>query len=117
MVSQNYKVQPHDAWIELRQVRRDEVDFCVMMRRPNGQGMDARVVNISTHGFMARADGTFQQGEHVVIDLPAVGERLAKVAWALGGRVGGQFIVPIEARRYSELLAAAASRPRLRWPA
>lgn len=88
-----------------------------MMHRPVGRNIDARVVNISTHGFMARADGEFTPGEHFVIDLPVVGERLAKIAWALGGRVGGQFIVPIVSSRYSELLAAATSRPRQRWPA
>lgn len=118
MVSKNYQMQAsHDPWIELRQVQRDEVDFCVMMRRPKGRGMDARVVNLSTHGFMIRIDDAFEQGENVVIDLPVVGERLAKIAWALGGRVGGQFIVPVQPGLYAELLEAAAARPRLRWPA
>lgn len=117
MVSQNYRTNPHDQWVELRQVRRDEVDFCTMLRRPGRRGVDARVVNLSTHGFMIRADGAFEQGEHLLIDLPVVGDTLAKVAWALGGRIGGQFVTPIAPGRYTELLATAAALPRRRWPA
>ena len=110
-------MQPHDPWREMRIVQRDEVDFCTPMRRPKGPAKDARVVNLSTHGFMVRSDDEFEQGERILVDLPVVGETMAKVAWALGGRVGGQFVIPIPPGRYAELLAAAAARPRLRWPA
>ena len=117
MVSPNYRAKPHDQWVELRQVRRDDVDFCTMLRRPKERGIDSRVVNLSTHGFMIRTDGKFEQGEHVLIDLPVVGETLAKVAWALGGRIGGQFVAPLAPDSYHELLAAIAALPRQRWPA
>lgn len=117
MVSQNYRKIPHDQWIELRQVRRDDVDFCTMLRRPKGRGLDARVVNLSTHGFMLRVDGKFEPGEHLLIALPVVGDALAKVAWSLGGRIGGQFVAPLAQDRYTELLAAIAALPRQRWPA
>ena len=108
---------PHDPWRDMRKVDRDEVDFTAPLRRLKGRPMDARIVNLSTHGFMIRIDGEFDQGEQILVDLPVVGETMAKVAWALGGRIGGQFVIPIQPGRYTELLVAAAARPRLRWPA
>jgi hypothetical protein len=110
-------MQPHDPWRDMRKVERDEVDFNATLRRLKGRPMDAHVVNLSTHGFMIRIDGEFEQGEQILVDLPVVGETMAKVAWALGGRIGGQFFIPIQPGRYTELLVAAAARPRLRWPA
>jgi len=106
----------HDPWRNLRKVDRDEVDFSTTMRRPGGRDIDARVVNISTHGFMIRAEGAFQPGDPLHITLPVVGEVMAKVAWALGGRLGGQFTTPIDQPRYAELLKKAY-RPRMSWPA
>ena len=63
--------------------------------------MDGRIVNLSTHGFMVHIDGEFEQGEQILMDLPVVGETMAKVAWALGGRIGGQFVIPIQPGRTS----------------
>lgn len=106
----------HDPWRNLRKVDRDEVDFGTVMRRPGGRAIDARVVNISTHGLMIRAEGAFQPGDQLSITLPIIGEITAKVAWALGGRLGGQFLAPIDQSRYAELLKNAY-RPRMSWPA
>jgi proline racemase len=116
MISQAGRSKPrHDPWRELRQIDRDEVDFGTMMRRPGSRGLDARVVNLSSHGFMVRTEEAFQQGEQVSIKLPVLGEVTAKIAWALGGRVGGQFLTPVDPARYAEMLKKAY-RPRLSWP-
>jgi hypothetical protein len=116
MIRQAGAVNASKPWRNPREVKRDEVDFCVSMRRPREGRADARVVNLSPQGFMVRTDAFFQAGEAVLIDLPVVGEIQAKVIWALGGRVGAQLATPIASDDYEQLLAAAA-RPRLRWPA
>jgi len=117
MISRGSRSLPHDPWREIRNVERDQVDFQITLRRPKGRPMDARMVDLSTHGFMVRIGGPFEQNEQILINLPVIGEVAARVAWALGGRVGGQLCVPIPKPRYEELLAAAASQLRRRWPA
>jgi hypothetical protein len=108
---------PHDPWRNVRKVERDQVDFHATLRRPGGSAMDARVVDLSPRGFMVRIDGPFEPEERVLIDLPVVGEVTARVAWALGGRLGGQLLVPIPKPDYDELLATATTQLRRRWPA
>ena len=117
MIGQVGSVKASSRRRDMRELERDEVDFCAAMRRPGGGRLDARVVNISSRGFMVRIDGIFQEGEPVLIDLPVVGEVRAKVAWALGGRMGAQLAAPIGPEDYLRVLAVAATRPRPRWPA
>jgi hypothetical protein len=105
-----------DSWNSARKIDRDEVDFGTTMRRSGGRDLDARVVNLSSHGFMVRTEGALEIGDLVTIALPIVGETAAKIVWALGGRVGGQFVTPIEQTRYAELIKKAY-KPRLSWPA
>jgi hypothetical protein len=77
--------------LECRQVQRDEVEFSAMMRVSDGHAIEVRVVNLSANGF---------------ITLPRIGQIDARIAWALGGRIGGHFAAPLADDRYAEMLAA-----------
>lgn len=106
----------YDPWRSARIIDRVEVDFSTVMRSPEDCGIEVRLVNISPQGFMVRVEKSFQQGELVIISLPVAGDVRAKVAWALGGRLGGQFLSPIPSAHYTELVREA-SKPSPRWPA
>ena len=114
MISQASRAMRLQPTRDMRKVDRDQVDLRTVMRRLRGREYDARVVNLSTHGFMVRVEQSFETGEQVIISLPKVGEVVARVAWSLGGRTGGQFVVPIAADRYAELIAEVR-RPRSLW--
>lgn len=64
------------------------------------------VVNVSPSGLMLRSDASVVVGECVRVWLPGLGETVATVRWALGGRIGCQFEQPISAPRFRALLAA-----------
>jgi hypothetical protein len=92
--------------LECRQVQRDEVEFSAMMRVSDGHAIEVRVVNLSANGFMARTEAPFAADAPVCITLPRIGQIDARIAWALGGRIGGQFAIPLAEDRYAEMLAA-----------
>lgn len=114
MISQASRALRLQPMRDMRKVDRDQVDVRTVMRRLRGREYDARIVNLSTHGFMVRVEQPFEPGEQVIISLPEIGEVMARVAWSLGGRTGGQFLVPIRPDRYAELLKEA-QRPRPLW--
>ncbi|TKD51079.1 PilZ domain-containing protein [Sphingomonas baiyangensis] len=98
------------AFVEQRESNRDLVHF-----RARGFGGDARslsllIVNISPHGLMARCEGEHEAGERLRITLPVVGVAAAEIRWALGGRLGCSFDVPIDRASYYELLATMIQR-------
>lgn len=64
------------------------------------------IVNISTSGLMLRSDAPVGVGERIGVWLPGMGEMIATVRWALGGRIGCQFETPIMASRYHAVLGA-----------
>ncbi|HET8613055.1 MAG TPA: PilZ domain-containing protein [Sphingomonas sp.] len=92
---------------ESRRATRDVVSFRAMIDGPAGVRTTALVVNISPLGFMSRTDAALTPGERIAVTLPMIGPRAARVVWALGGRVGGEFIDPIPAESYARLLLAA----------
>ena len=97
---------------ERRQSDREEV-FYRTRATANGFGsLPVQVVNISANGFMARCESELPIGHPLTIRLPIVGEVKAEVRWALGGRVGCQFIRMIEFAPYLELLGALAREGR-----
>lgn len=89
---------------------RDDVHY-----RARGFGPDARqhnllVVNVSPHGLMARCDHEFDVGARVRVVLPLLGARVAEVRWALGGRIGCQFELPVERADYHEMVAGMVAK-------
>jgi hypothetical protein len=66
------------------------------LREPGHQAVDARLVNISSHGFMAETEAKLAPGVQVSLTLPGVDAVSARIIWAKNGRVGGEFSEPVD---------------------
>jgi len=104
-----------EEYAEQRRAPRDEVSLPARMFDANHQGQDVLLVNISPLGFMVREYGETPKGAVVRLQLPRLGQVAAKVVWSLGGRVGAEFIMPIDEYAYKAMLSAARAK-RQRWP-
>jgi hypothetical protein len=100
---------------EQRRAPRDEVALPTRMFTQDHHGSDVLLVNISPLGFMVREYGETPKGAIVRLALPRLGQVSAKVVWSLGGRVGAEFIKPIDHYAYMAMLNAARAK-RQRWP-
>jgi hypothetical protein len=65
------------------------------MRELGATGVEARVLNISEHGFMAESEGAFEIGSRVWLLLPGRERANAEVKWVAGDRIGAEFAEPI----------------------
>ena len=93
------------AMTDRRAVHRDEVHHRINAIRSDDRPLAMLIVNISSHGLMARCDHAIEPGDHIRLTLPLVGECTAEIRWALGGRFGGHFTRPLSERDYHAMLA------------
>ena len=78
-----------------RRASRLPVELEAKMRELGASGVEARVVNISEHGFMAVSDGRFEVGSRVWLMLPGRERANAVVKWTAGDKIGAEFAEPI----------------------
>lgn len=97
---------------ERRQSEREEVFYRTRVMANGFGSLPVQVVNISANGFMARSETELPIGHPLTIRLPVVGEVKAEVRWALGGRIGCQFVRMIAFPSYLELLGVLAGEGR-----
>lgn len=71
---------------------------------------DARLVNISSRGFMAEAGSGMIPGSRVLLLLPGVGRVNAQVIWVRGPRLGGSFTEPVDPLRVLQAVGEEAVR-------
>jgi hypothetical protein len=65
--------------------------------RPLGlTAVEARLLNVSSHGFMAETEALVEAGCRVWLSLPGAGRHNARVVWTRSGRVGGEFAEAID---------------------
>lgn len=93
-----------------RLVHRDEVEHRTRATGPDSRAAPFLVVNMSPQGLMARCEAAFEPGDLLRIQLPILGETGAEVRWALGGRIGCQFLQPIGEADYVPVVAAMRAR-------
>lgn len=78
--------------------------------RPFGAaGAEARLVNISSHGFMAETNADIGKGARVWLTLPDGSRASALVIWSRDGRLGGQFSEPVDPLMVFQALGRIAS--------
>jgi hypothetical protein len=65
------------------------------VRELGANGIEARVINISEHGFMAEADAHFEVGSRVWLMLPGRDRANAVIKWTAGDKLGAEFAEPI----------------------
>jgi hypothetical protein len=87
----------------LRRAPRVLVDF---ETRATGRAgiREVRVVNISPLGLMARTDENILMGERVIFELPHIRTIEAVVRWVEDGRIGTEFVTPVNARDYETMM-------------
>lgn len=65
--------------------------------RPLGQSsVEARLVNLSSRGFMAETLVDVRAGARVWLTLPGAGRVNGLVIWSKDGRIGGELAEPID---------------------
>lgn len=74
-----------------RQSERVPVELDARVRELGSEGTEARLINISKHGFMAESNGTFDVGARVWLILPGRERASAVVRWTAGNRLGAEF--------------------------
>lgn len=80
---------------ERRRDTRHSVEIDARVRELGSDGVEARVLNISTTGFMAETDGEFEVGTRVWLMLPNRDRANALVKWTAGNKLGAEFAEPI----------------------
>ena len=89
-IEPEYEIEPRRA--EPREAVCTEIGL-----RPFGtEGGPARLVNVSSRGFMARSNALIDPGTRIWLTLPGLPRVSAVVMWAKGGRLGGEFAAPID---------------------
>lgn len=71
------------------------VDLDAKMRELGANGVEAKVVNISEHGFMAISEARFEVGSRVWLMLPGRERANAVIRWIAGDKIGAEFAEPI----------------------
>jgi hypothetical protein len=80
---------------ERRQFSRLPVELEARVRELGATGIEARVLNISAHGFMAQTDVHFEVGSRVWLMLPGRERANAVVKWTAADKLGAEFAEPI----------------------
>ena len=78
-----------------RRSSRYPVAIDARVRELGSAGIEARILNISEHGFMAESEGAFEIGTRVWLMLPGRERFNAVVKWAAGDKLGAEFAEPI----------------------
>jgi hypothetical protein len=99
-----------DAQTEQRRSEtRLSVSASVALRPFGAGGAEARLLNISSRGFMAETDSASAKGSRVWLTLPDGNRVSALVIWSKDGRLGGQFSDPIDPLAVFQALGRQAS--------
>lgn len=92
-----------------RREPREAVSADVPLRQLGETAVDARLVNISSRGFMAETRAEIGAGSRIWLTLPGPGRVNALIVWARGGRIGGEFSAPIDPLSVFQALGQAHS--------
>ena len=84
-----------DLTDERRRYTRHPVELEAKMRELGASGVEAKVLNISEHGFMAVAEARFEVGARVWLMLPGRERANAVVKWIAGDKIGAEFAEPV----------------------
>lgn len=91
------RIAEADNFSDRRRSERRTVEVDAHVREMGAEGCEARVINLSAHGFMAEAtDGDFEVGTRVWLIIPGRDRASAVVKWTAGTRIGAEFAEPVE---------------------
>lgn len=85
-----------DTDAESRREPRREVAADLSLRPLGAFPIEARLLNISSHGFMAETPADLRPGARIWVTLPGQARVNARLVWARDGRIGGEFAEAID---------------------
>jgi hypothetical protein len=85
-----------EAEMDARSEARLPVSAAVPLRELGQNAVEAKLLNISSRGFMVETEALIETGSRVWLTLPGVGRVNGLVLWALGGRIGGELAEPVD---------------------
>lgn len=80
----------------------------VSLRKLGTTAVAARLINVSSRGFMAEVDGDIEAGSRIWLTIPGLPRANALVLWTKGDRVGGEFSVPVNPIHILEAIGGSA---------
>ena len=92
-----------------RRAPRQPIAVETTVRELGAPGADARVLNISAHGFMAESATDFPPGTRVWLLLPGQPRANALVKWSGRGRFGAEFLEVIDPLQVLDALGRNAA--------
>jgi hypothetical protein len=92
-----------------RREPRMPVSADVPVRQLGQTAVQARLINISSRGFMAETKAVIDPGARIWLTLPGPGRVNALVLWARNGRIGGEFAEPIDPLSVFQALGEASA--------
>ena len=81
----------------------------VPLRELGQNAVAARLLNLSSRGFMAQTEALIRPGSRVWLTLPGAARVNALVVWARDGRVGGEFAAPVDPLAVFQAVGKAAA--------
>lgn len=80
---------------EPRRAERLPLDVLGGVRKQSSTTLDARILDLSTHGFRATVSAPLQEGSVVWLKLPGLAAQQARVAWCDGLVAGCALTAPL----------------------
>jgi len=84
------------------------VEAEVPLRELGREAAEARLINLSSRGFMAETEALIEPGSRVWLKLPGMARANALVVWTNSGRIGGEFNDPIDPLKVLQALGKKA---------
>lgn len=106
------QVVPVSPLVDLRTARRRVVNFRAYVRESHAPVLTVEVTNLSTDGCHFLSGKAFETRTRLWIKIDGLGARQARVIWRSGGRVGCEFLSPIETTVIDEHFVKRAERLR-----
>jgi hypothetical protein len=86
-----------DAEVEPRRREpRSWISAEISLRQLGQTAVEARLINISSRGFMVETEALIMKGSRAWLTLPGAGRVNALVIWSRDGRIGGEFADAID---------------------
>ena len=94
------RIAEQDNAANRRRSERHDVGIAAQLREMGQEGTEVEVLNLSDHGFMAECpDLDIDTGARVWLIFPDGTRASAQVRWTAGGKLGAEFLEPIEASK------------------
>jgi PilZ domain-containing protein len=82
-----------------RRAKRKPLVIHTTVRHGPFQQADIKIEDLSFTGFAAACEVPLRAGSYISVALPMIGLVRARVVWITEGKVGGEFLRPVDVRR------------------